>query len=267
LFWTRLISAVVGLLLLALALVLRGDYFYFFVMALSIVAIYEYMHAFNQGGHHPGLSNGIIFTAGAFLLLRFAPLPWALSFVALSLLALFAQYVMDKKMALPDVMITITGYLYPSLILLGIAWAGSQADIRWYIILLTALVIAMGTDTFAYLTGLLIGRHPLAPEISPKKTIEGSVGGTLFAVVLVICAGFLYRRYAGLDIPLVHLVIMGVLGSLAGQIGDLFASKIKRTCGIKDFGQILPGHGGIMDRIDSITFVFIVVASYMAVVL
>ena len=236
-------------------------------MALSLVAIYEYMHAFNKGGHHPGLSNGIIFTAGAFVVLRFAPLHWVAAFLALSLLALFAQYVLDKKMELQDVMITITGYLYPSLILLGIAWAGSSADIRWYIILLTALIIAMGTDTFAYLTGLLIGRTPLAPSISPKKTIEGSIGGSVIAVCLVVGAGFLYRRYAGIYIPIAHLIIIGLLGSLAGQIGDLFASKIKRACGIKDFGQIIPGHGGIMDRIDSITLVFIVVASYMAVVL
>lgn len=266
-FLTRLISAVVGLSLLALSLVLRGDYFYFFVMALAIVAVCEYIRAFHQGGHHPGLSNGILFTTGAFLVLRFAPLPWAAAFVALSMLALFAQYVLDPKMQLEDVMITLTGYLYPSLILLGIAWAGSNAGTKWYIILLLALIIAMGTDTFAYLVGLLIGRHPLAPTVSPKKTIEGSVGGTVIAVGLVLAAGYLFRRYMGVHIPAGHLVVMGLLGSIAGQIGDLFASKIKRACGIKDFGKILPGHGGIMDRIDSITFVFIVVASYMAVLL
>lgn len=266
-FWTRIISAIVGLLLLILTLILRGDYFYFFVMALALIAIYEYIHAFNQGGHHPGLSNGIIFTAGAFLILRFAPLPWTIAFVSLSLLALFAQYVVDKKMALDDVMITIMGYLYPSLIMLAIAWAGSNADIEWYIILLLALIIAMSTDTFAYFIGLLFGKHPLVPAISPKKTVEGSIGGTLAAVGFVIAAGFLFKKHLGVDIPVIHLAVMGVLGAAAGQIGDLFASKIKRTCGIKDFGRIMPGHGGVMDRIDSVTFVFIVVASYMAVIL
>lgn len=264
---TRILSSIVGLLLLGLALVLRGDYFYFFVMALALVAIYEYMHAFNQGGHHPGLFNGIIFTAGAFLILRFAPLQWAVAFVSLSLLALFAQYVSDKKMALDDVMITALGYLYPSLIMLAIAWAGSNADIEWYIILLLALIIALGTDTFAYLTGLVIGKRPFVPSISPKKTVEGSIGGSVAAVGLVIAAGFVFNRYMGVDIPIPHLVAMGLLGTVSGQIGDLFASKIKRTCGIKDFGRIMPGHGGVMDRIDSVTFVFIVVASYMAVVL
>ena len=105
------------------------------------------------------------------------------------------------------------------------------------------------TDTFAYFTGVFFGRHKLIPEVSPKKTVEGAVGGTLFCIIGFVVCG-LIQGVAGKG-----LIILGALGFVAAivaQLGDLSASLIKRQHGIKDYGKIFPGHGGILDRFDSI---------------
>ncbi len=108
------------------------------------------------------------------------------------------------------------------------------------------------SDTFAYFTGVLFGKHKLIPEVSPKKTIEGSVG----AVICTTAAFFVYGLVVGAVTDLTpNYIVLGISGpilSVVGQIGDLFASLVKREKGVKDYGKLLPGHGGIMDRFDSI---------------
>lgn len=113
-------------------------------------------------------------------------------------------------------------------------------------------IIATMTDTFAYITGRYIGRNPLAPSISPKKTIEGLIGGTLMGVII---ASIYYTTVinTGLDIGIVIFVTLCL--SLVGQLGDLVFSSIKRYYGVKDFSNLIPGHGGILDRLDSIIFI------------
>lgn len=107
-------------------------------------------------------------------------------------------------------------------------------------------------DIFAYFTGYLFGRHKLIPEISPKKTVEGAVGGTVFAVLGLLLYGFIISRAADVDVNYVILLIYGVVLAVVGQFGDLTASLIKREHGVKDYGKIFPGHGGVLDRFDSI---------------
>lgn len=115
-------------------------------------------------------------------------------------------------------------------------------------------IAAWGCDTFAYLVGTLIGKHKLIPEISPKKTVEGAIGGTIATMLLFALYGFLVGRYWGNGTQPRYglLIAYGFVLAVVGQIGDLIASAIKREHGIKDYGNILPGHGGIMDRFDSI---------------
>lgn len=113
-------------------------------------------------------------------------------------------------------------------------------------------IVATMTDTFAYITGRYIGRNPLAPSISPKKTIEGLIGGTLMGVII----GSIYYTTVinpGLDIGIIIFVTLCL--SLVGQLGDLVFSSIKRYYGVKDFSNLIPGHGGILDRLDSIIFI------------
>ena len=122
----------------------------------------------------------------------------------------------------------------------------------WYYLFVIAASI--GTDTAAYFVGSAIGKHKLAPDVSPKKSIEGSLGGIAASVVLMILLGVLLQFAFGKQVNYSALVFYGAAASVAGQIGDLSMSTVKRVHGIKDYSNLLPGHGGILDRFDSIFF-------------
>lgn len=107
-------------------------------------------------------------------------------------------------------------------------------------------------DTFAYFTGRFFGRHKLIPEVSPKKTVEGSIGGMIFCVASYLLFGFIVDRFFGLHANYLLLGLAGLGVSIVSQIGDLTASVIKRQHNVKDYGKIFPGHGGVMDRFDSV---------------
>ena len=110
-------------------------------------------------------------------------------------------------------------------------------------------IISFCTDIFAYFTGYFFGKHKLIPLVSPKKTIEGSIGGILGSTVGCMILG----HFFGME--MIHMVVIGLVGSIIAQFGDLFASSIKRYVGIKDYGKLIPGHGGILDRFDSVILV------------
>ena len=116
-------------------------------------------------------------------------------------------------------------------------------------ILILALA-TFGTDTGAYFAGMLFGKHKLNPRLSPKKTIEGSIGGIILGTVLSVA----YGAYIQIDMPMIWFAVMCISLTMTSQIGDLTFSSMKRTFEVKDFSQILPGHGGILDRFDSILF-------------
>ncbi len=117
------------------------------------------------------------------------------------------------------------------------------------------LISAWGCDTCAYCVGVLIGKHKLAPKLSPKKSIEGAVGGVIGAAALGALYGFLVVERVIHDKRLAApFAVIGGTGPVISQVGDLAASGIKRDHGIKDYGKLIPGHGGIMDRFDSVIF-------------
>ncbi|MBQ8214245.1 MAG: CDP-archaeol synthase [Clostridia bacterium] len=120
------------------------------------------------------------------------------------------------------------------------------------------------TDTFAYFCGMLFGRggkHKLIPDVSPKKTVEGSIGGTVFCILAMVIFGIIINSIADLRANYIVLIGAGLLASIVSQIGDLCMSVIKRTYGIKDYGKLFPGHGGVLDRFDSVLAVAIVLAA------
>jgi phosphatidate cytidylyltransferase len=125
-------------------------------------------------------------------------------------------------------------------------------------LLLFALVITWAADTVAYFVGRAVGKHPLAPHISPKKTWEGSAGGMLGSLLVA------YAFHYWLPIPVPHLLAMAAVGNVAGQMGDLLESACKRSAGVKDSGGLLPGHGGILDRIDALILCIPVIWYYLA---
>ena len=120
----------------------------------------------------------------------------------------------------------------------------------WFVV-----VGAFVTDSLAYFTGVFFGKHKLCPEISPKKTIEGAVGGLLGTAVVFVAMGYFYNAFSNADFNLIKLFIAGLITAAISQTGDLAASVIKREYKIKDYGNLLPGHGGILDRCDSLIFV------------
>jgi len=111
------------------------------------------------------------------------------------------------------------------------------------------------SDTFAYFVGSVFGKRKLAPEISPKKTVEGSIGAVAGTIISMLIYGAILDLCFDFSINYLNLIILSVLCSVFAQMGDLSASVVKRMCRIRDFGSIFPGHGGFMDRFDSILFV------------
>ena len=121
--------------------------------------------------------------------------------------------------------------------------------------LLLPFTISVLSDTGAYFIGCAFGKHKLCPAISPKKTVEGFFGGVVGSIVGMILYGLVLQFFFGFTVNYLHAVLYGVLGSGFAVFGDLMFSVIKRQTGIKDYGKLLPGHGGILDRFDSVTVV------------
>ena len=114
------------------------------------------------------------------------------------------------------------------------------------------IIVAWLSDTMAYTFGLLFGKHKLIPEVSPKKTVEGAIGGVFGGVLFMLIYSLVCAYGFSKDINFVSMILLGASGAILSQFGDLAASWIKRESGIKDYGNLLPGHGGILDRFDSV---------------
>lgn len=164
-----------------------------------------------------------------------------------------------KKYNLEDAL-----YLLGSAIFIGLSF-NLLISIRNYSLLYLVyfFIITTMTDSFALFTGMLVGRHKLAPKISPNKTIEGTIGGTIMGTFI---ASVFYLTVINPDINLIILILITTLLSLTGQIGDLVFSAIKRLYGKKDFSNLIPGHGGILDRFDSIIFVIITAVLFLSII-
>lgn len=151
---------------------------------------------------------------------------------------------------LPRIGILAFAWLYVPYLLSYVLLLGAAPDGRYWIIFVLAVTAA--GDSGAYYTGMKAGRHKLYELVSPKKTIEGSIGGLSGSIVIGLLFGLIFFRY----LPLYRLLLLCFAVAITGQIGDLFESMIKRNCGKKDSSGLLPGHGGILDRLDSILFSF-----------
>lgn len=153
----------------------------------------------------------------------------------------------------------------------GVVWAGGLLGATCALRLLDdgfawiflACTLAWGSDTGAYFVGRAVGRHKLYAKVSPGKTWEGAVGGVLTATAMA----FGFRELLGPDIETLHLAIVAPLGAIMGQVGDLAESMLKRSVGVKDSGRIMPGHGGLLDRVDALIFVGPTVLAYAVLVL
>ncbi|MGV8146384.1 MAG: phosphatidate cytidylyltransferase [Alkaliphilus sp.] len=238
----RTISGLLGALLL-IVVVLKGELAIAIgTMVISILALCEFYAAFKK------LNTKFIIRIAVLVLIimqvNFSPttaLP-----IIIAMIMLFSSLLVFKfeKYNIVDIAIMIFGVLYIG-ITLGHLTLFANHD--YSIMIWFVFIIAWSTDTSAYFSGYLFGNKKLCPSISPKKTVEGAIGGVIGSMLASATFAYFF-------IPehLLAITFLGFLGSILSQIGDLIASSIKRHVGIKDFGNVLPGHGGVLDRFDSI---------------
>jgi phosphatidate cytidylyltransferase len=179
---------------------------------------------------------------------------WLILFGALTFLLLWLYTVAILRrgaLLFSSVASLFTAVLYITVGFLAISLLRYHTEAGKYLYLLV-FIAPWVTDTFAYFTGRFFGRHKLIPEISPKKTVEGAIGGTFFGILSFIVFGLIMQLSFGYAPNYLVLGVSGALCAFISQIGDLIASLIKRERGVKDYGSIFPGHGGVMDRFDSV---------------
>jgi phosphatidate cytidylyltransferase len=260
-FWVRLIFGALFVSVLTVASLAGSSWLTFFVIVISSFSISEFLKM--QGQRNPvnlafaHLSNLIIlgFPSGWFGLLPFASQNTAI-FVLLALGVVFMTVHLFKSgtdlyAGTAPVFMGLVYISLPFLLFLSFAGLGTGYDARKALLV---FILVWSSDTFAYVAGRLFGKHPLYAELSPKKTIEGFIGGTILAAG----AGALLSLWWEF-ITLTDGLALGALVSIFGTAGDLFESGMKRKAGIKDSGRFIPGHGGALDRFDAFLFAAVVV--------
>lgn len=249
----RTISAFVLVPLLLGLTYLGGKYTALLVGFLTLMALWEFMRIGEKMGipawYKTNLAVAVLWLAVIFS----GGEEWMLaSLVAWILIALGRLSLGYPKIQVTEVSYNFTGLVYTVVLLShlyllrqlpgGAAWAFLSFFLVW------------ATDTGAYLIGRAFGKHPLSPRVSPNKTVEGSLGGLLTAVLVAV----LYWNYIG-GASLAYFLGLALVAGVAAQLGDLFESALKRSAGVKDSGKLIPGHGGVLDRFDSFVFAIPVV--------
>lgn len=257
-FLTRLISGVVLLIIMIIAMILGGDIFYFLTALLAFIGLYELYKTYNIHRNMLGYA-GSIGAAIYVVAVRVSAIGLAdkelnmAGLVITFLLVMFVYVFAFPKFKADQAAFAVFGIVYVPVLLMFMYQVRMLEDGLFLIPLI--FVSAWGNDTCAYCVGRLIGKHKMAPVLSPKKSIEGGVGGVAGAVILGLLYGyFLGYKLPSLKSPVVSCAIMCGVGALIAIAGDLAASAVKRNQGIKDYGKLIPGHGGVMDRFDSILF-------------
>ncbi len=250
-FKTRLIS---GIVLVAAALVLilaGGDVLLLSVLVVSEIGLYELFRVFKIERAAPGIA-GYIAAALYYANLRFSFLPGDMAFVlGFLLLLLFAYVFTYPKYRTEQVMASFFGVFYVA-VMLSFVYQTRMLPAGAYIVWLIFLC-SWGCDTCAYCVGVLIGKHKMAPKLSPKKSVEGAIGGIAGTAALAALYAFFLRDAMGISGgQILALSAISAAGALVSMVGDLAASAIKRNYDIKDYGNLIPGHGGILDRFDSV---------------
>lgn len=244
-FTLRTVSGLILLFLVIFCLYMAGYYFYFLMLSLSSIALYEMLSVLSNKKIDlieffvlEGIN--ILILLGAYIKRLDLPL-----FSVFLLVALFLIYgVFDENFDIRNIFKLVFSTVYIS-VPIAFLLSLNGTFYAWMV-----FGCGFGTDTFAYLGGMFLGKHKLLERVSPKKTVEGALSG--IAGCLATCLVLALILKFKIDLKFVFIAI---LGSVISQLGDLSASNIKRKIGIKDYGNIIKGHGGVIDRIDSILFV------------
>lgn len=248
-FKTRLISGIVLVILALATIICSGPVLLVTLIGVSCIGMQELYRA---AGVHEGKTNGLeivgyLAVVIYYLTIAYLPVSYHLPVVILGVLVMMCIFVFTyPKYQNKQIMTAFFGMVYVGVMLSYIYQTRvlpGGAFLVWLIFL-----CSWGCDTCAYCVGMLIGKHKMAPVLSPKKSVEGAVGGVAGAALL----GVIYA--AATQGPMLEYAVICAIGALISMVGDLAASAIKRNQGIKDYGKLIPGHGGILDRFDSVIF-------------
>lgn len=248
---TRIISGVIGVVLLVLVALCDVMLFNIAVAILTAMAVYE-IYKVSGVNDKVYVISGVLL-AFAYMLVSVFAETLTMPLVYIFVIVLFALFMTGKEQYTFEQLLKVFFATALPVFLFGhilkLRAAPNGQFIVWFV-----FVISFLTDIFAYFTGVFLGKHKLAPVLSPKKTIEGSVGGFLGAVIGTFVFCIVLEKCWAFTPNYLNGAIISVIGSIVSQFGDLAASSIKRHYGIKDYGNIMPGHGGVMDRFDGIIF-------------
>ncbi len=252
-FRTRLLSGIILLAITIAVVITGGNVLFAVLLAISLIGMTELYKVIGMNKSLPGVL-GYIAGVVYYTMLYFDATKYQLMIFIFFLLLLMLVYVFNfPKYTIEQLAVTFLGLFYVSIMLSFIYQVRILEGGAWMVWLI--FIGAWGSDTCAYVVGVLLGKHKFAPKLSPKKSIEGCIGGIVGAALI----GFLYatvlrNHISGMDHPQLIYAIIGACSSVLSQLGDLAASAIKRNHNIKDYGNLIPGHGGILDRFDSIIF-------------
>lgn len=250
-FLIRFISGAVLVALAAVTVTSGGDVLFFTVLAVSLIGQFEIYKSIDIHLKLPGFV-GYAACAGYFAVLRLADGSYVPMLAAAFLVVLLAAYVFSyPKYDSGHITMAFFGFFYVPF-MLSYIYLTRLLENGFFLVWLV-FICSWGCDTCAYAVGMLLGKHKLAPRLSPKKSVEGAVGGIVGAAALGAAYALILGKFTGYADanPLIYAGICAA-GAVISQIGDLAASAIKRNHKIKDFGKLIPGHGGILDRFDSV---------------
>lgn len=262
-------SRYLGALLLAPLIIfifLGGVYLKYGVMILSLLGLYEYFKVIKEKDIKPISIVGYILCIIYYIYLgNNINYEVILLVIIASVFFMLCIPIFNTKYNLIDIATTLLGIIYIPIFFSFIVLVNLKESGQYLVWLI--FISSWLCDITAYYIGKYFGHAKLCPEISPNKTVEGSIGGLLGSIIACTLFGFLINKYAFVNIALYHFIIIGALCGMFCQLGDLSASSIKRFTNVKDYSKLIPGHGGILDRFDSILFASVIVYYYITFIL
>ncbi len=252
-FKTRLLSGIVLVIAALVLIITGGDVLLVSSLVISYIGMYELYRIFHVEREAPGIV-GYLAAAVYYANLRFGFLSDLMMLVLGLLVLLMAVYVFTYPKYRTEQMLAVFFGVFYVAVMLSYVYQTRMLVRGAYVVWLVFLC-SWGCDTCAYCVGVLFGKHKMAPVLSPKKSIEGAVGGVVGTALLTVLYGMIFKQAMGITVTEVWLLAgISMAGALISMVGDLTASAIKRNYEIKDYGTLIPGHGGILDRFDSVIF-------------
>lgn len=252
-FRTRLLSGIILMAITLTVVILGGDLLFAVLFVISLIGIMELNRVVNVNKSFPGILSYLAGILYYLIVYNRMHQYETMLFISFLMLLMFAYVFGFPKFKTEQIATAFLSLFYVGVMLSYIYQVRMMENgeiLVWLI-----FIGAWGSDTCAYCVGMLFGKHKVAPKLSPKKSIEGCVGGVIGAALIGYLFALVFRSWIH-DIynPTFVFAVIGAASSIISQIGDLAASAIKRNHDIKDYGTLIPGHGGVLDRFDSIIF-------------